>query len=59
MTECLEDDGSIADTVVFFLKSEESLEGGGWHIEGLDIGEIEITTPGGQKFRLTVEEIEE
>ena len=46
-------------TVAHFLSAAEALEGDGWEINGLDIGEVEITAPSGQRFRLTVEEIKD
>lgn len=52
-----EDDASIAATVAYYLKSGAPLAGNGWEVEDLDIGEVEITVPNGQRFRLTIEEI--
>lgn len=52
-----EDESSIAMTVAYFLENKEPLAGNGWEVDGLDIGEVEITVPNGQRFRLTVEEI--
>lgn len=52
-----EDEASIAATVAYFLKSGAPLAGNGWEVGDLDIGEVEISTPNGQRFRLIIEEI--
>lgn len=59
MDDHREDEGSIALFVDQYLgRAIAELDGGAWGVDSLDIGEVEITTPGGQIFRLTVEEIE-
>lgn len=56
-----EDEATIADAVAYFMCSTADVRAGTnpWEVVGLDIGEVEITTANGQKFRLTIEEINE
>lgn len=48
---------TIASTVITFLTCAAPLSGGGWEVEEGLPDEVEIITPEGQKFRLTVEEV--
>ena len=55
------DEGSVAVEVADMLTELDDMhgaDGGGWTFNGLDIGEMEVTTPTGSKFRFSVERVE-
>lgn len=53
------DAGELAERVAQELDNSVLQTAYGWGFEGLDIGEINIITDTGQRFRLTVEEVTE
>lgn len=52
------DDGEIAEVVGAMLNGEISIPAA-WTFEANDLGEIEVTTASGQRFRFTAEEVHE
>jgi hypothetical protein len=51
------DCGDVAMDLGAILEGDEWVKQQGWQVDALDIGEITVTTPCGQRFRLTVEEV--
>lgn len=60
MSEDREDIASIAEAVEIWMTAAASVSdlNEPWEVDSFDIGEVEITTHTGQRFRLTVEEID-
>ncbi len=56
MAESKEDEASIAFFVAEAISSSATGVTG-WEAEGLDIGEVELLVPNGQRFRLSIEEV--
>lgn len=51
------DEGEVAEIVATLATNAIDYTHAGWTFTGLDIGEIEVTNPYGERFRLTVERI--